>query len=408
MTTGMTTMIRCAIDAREYTHPNRLTGVGRFLTNIVLPLGAKASEFEFRLLVRSPEAVPEKLHKLPGVVIETLPHNRPPAYLEQVYMPHRAKEMKADCFFSPWHKGAILPVSMPLIITVHDLAGLRLPDMAAWRKMIATWRLRNTIRRCRKVIVVSKFTERDLVNLIPQAAEKTVVMYSDIGAEWFATLRDRCSTMPPPISPVLHGKFFLYVGTFKPHKNVDVLIRGFAAGVRDGRLRAHNLVLVGGDDANLGRINGLISRLGMEPRVRIVRDIDDYSLSRFYHAADWFVTASQYEGYGYPPVEAMIGECPVICHQATGLIEVVGSAALSLPVVSDVEIAASLTRAAGMNSQQRQEYVEAGSRQCRLFNPGQTAETFARLLRSLVTPSMSFPGSATTPGKKTAMYLGGA
>ena len=399
-------MIRCAVDAREYTHPNRLTGIGRFLTNIVLPLGNNSNEFEFRLLVRSPEAVPEKLRTLPGVVIETLPGNRPPAYLEKVYMPHRAREMKADCFFSPWHKGAKLPGNIPLVITVHDLAGLRLPDMSAWRKVIAKWRLGNTIRRSQKVIVVSKFTERDLVNLIPAAAEKTVMMYSDIGADWFHTLRDRVNAAPPPVSPVPYGKFFLYVGTFKPHKNVDLLIRSFANGVRDGRLPAHNLVLVGGDDVNLGRINALISRLGMEPRVRVIRDIDDYSLSRFYHAADWFVTASQYEGYGYPPVEAMIGECPVICCQTTGLIEVVGSAALPIPVVSEVEMVAALTRAAVMNSRQRQNYVASGSRQCRLFKPGQTAEAFARLLRSLVNPS-SFLPSNDTLGRKTSAYLGG-
>ncbi len=382
-------MIRCAVDAREFTQANRLTGVGRFLTNIVAPLGTRPDEFEFILFARSLEAVPDRLKGLPGVRLEVLPAARNPAFREQVILPRQVREAAADCFFSPWHKGPMMP-GVPLVITVHDIAFLRMPELVPWQRFIARWRLRNMIRRSRKVITVSKFTERDLVDMFPQAAEKTTVMYSDIGADWHRMLTTRDTGLPPTVSPMPYGKFFLYVGAFKPHKNVDLLIKGFATGVTEGNIPRHNLVLVGGDDENLGRIKRLIERLGMESRVQILRDMDDHSLSRFYRAADWFVTASQYEGYGYPPVEAMIAGCPVICHPATSLLEVVGSAAFPIPVLSEQEIAATLVRAVRLNPAQRADYIAAGSRQCRLFSPGQTAEAFARLIRSLVEPAPDF------------------
>lgn len=398
-------MIRCAVDAREFTQPNRLTGVGRFLMNIVVPLGMRPAEFEFHLFTRSPDAVPERLHNLPGVKLETLPPGSP-AYQEQVLLPRRAREIGADCFFSPWHKGPVRP-GMPMVITVHDIAFLRMPGgLTPWRRLTARWRLRNLIRRSRKVIAVSKFTERDLADMFPQAAEKTVVMYSDIGAEWHRMLRSREAMATASSQSAHYGKYFLYVGTFKPHKNVDLLVKGFAAAVSDGRIPRHNLLLIGGDDENLGRITRLISRLGMEQRVVILRDVDDYSLSQLYQGADWFVTASQYEGYGYPPVEAMIAGCPVICNQTTSLIEVVGSAALPIMALREEDMAGTLALAASMNPARRQEYIAAGARQCRLFSPGQTAEAFARLIRGLVLSSDSFGGDDVI-GRKTSAFLDG-
>lgn len=385
------TVIRCAVDAREYSVPGRLTGIGRFLTNILAPLAAAPDEFEFHLLTHAPGSVPSRLQQLPGIRIRELPA-RESFMMDQFLLAREARAAGVDLFFSPFYGGPLL-LRIPLIVTVHDIMLLRFPTLLPARRMLLRLYLRLVIARSRRIITVSSFTERDLVSMFPAAAEKTSVMYSDIGQEWFRTLCDRSPAVPPAVSPERFGKFFLYVGTFKPHKNVDLLIKGYHAALQAGGVRDHALVLIGGDDENMGRILRLIKRLELERRTYVCRDIDDYSLSRFYQAADWFVTASAYEGYGYPPVEAMLAGCPVLCHPVTSLIEVVGSAAMPIHALTVDEIMASLTRAASLPPAERQDYCAAGERQVRLFRPGQTAAAFARLCRAVVHASGSRTGA---------------
>lgn len=381
-------MIRCAVDAREFSIPGRLTGVGRFLINILAPLAGTGSGFEFHLLTHAPDSVPSKLQQLPGIHTVALPVGQA-LQVDQWLLPKAARDLGAHCFFSPTYNGPLL-TRMPSVITVHDIMLLRFPGLLPPRRLLLRLHLSLVIRRCTRIITVSKFTERDLIDMFPAAAEKTVVLYSDIGVDWYNSLTDRSRATAPSVSPERFGKFFLYVGTFKPHKHVDVLIKAFHAALVAGKITDHCLVLIGGDDENMGRILRLIKRHDLDKKVFVCRDIDDNSLSRFYQAADWFVTASAYEGYGYPPVEAMLAGCPVICHQGTSLIEVVGSAALPITDLSVPEVMASLVRAAAMGPAERQPYCQAGERQVRLFKPGQTAEGFARLCHSLT------PGAATT------------
>ncbi|MEI8079084.1 MAG: glycosyltransferase family 1 protein [bacterium] len=372
-------MIRCAVDAREYSRPNRSAGISRFLTNIVAPLGA-GTEFEFNLLTLAPDSVPSKLQNLPGVRLDALPQSCRYG-LDQWMLPRAARAGGAQFFFSPFHKAPFFP-GLPLVVTVHDIGFLRLRTLTAGHRLLARLRLRLTLSRASKVICVSKFTERDVQDLFPGAADKTVVLYSDLGADWYRQLTDHHPRPAPAVSPAAFGHYFLYCGNFKPHKNVDQLVQGFHAAAN--KLPEHNLVLIGGDADNTPRLRRLIRRLDLERRVYICRDIDDFSLSRFYQAADWFVTASGYEGFGYPAVEAMIAECPVICHPVTSLIEVAGGAALPIHSPTPGGIAATLIRAAQMNVAERQEFIAAGHRQARLFTPGQTAQAFARLCRTLV------------------------
>lgn len=382
-------MIRVAVDAREYTQPSRLTGIGRYLTNIIAPLADRQSDFEFVLYTHAPDSVPPKLVALPGVRVETLPRAQT-QWVDQWILPRAARAAHADCFFSPYYKGPWFP-GMPLIITVHDIMFLRLPALSPLVRVLTRLQLAAVIRRCQRIITVSNFSERDLVDLFPLAADKTTVMYSDIGGDWHRMLQDRSTSPVPGLPPDRFGRFFLYVGNFKPHKNVDLLVRAFGAALQTGKVPEHQLVLVGGDDENTPRILKLVKKLDLEKRVFVCRDIDDFSLSRLYQAADWFVTASEYEGFGYPPVEAMIADCPIICHPVTSLMEVVGSAALPIPTLSVQSVANVLCRALELSEADRREYVEAGRRQCRLFAPGCTAQAFARMVRGLVIPHGALP-----------------
>ena len=182
----------------------------------------------------------------------------------------------------------------------------------------------------------------------------------------------------------MDGKsFFLYVGNFKPHKNVDLLVQAFARLVQERQVNDRRLLLVGGDYRNRHRIDALISKYGMTNHIFIHPNVSDFDLHRLYATADWFVTASGYEGFGYPPLEAMTAGCPVICCPCTSFPEVVGNAALEISGLTVEGIMNVLRQALNMQPAGKLDLVERGKKQAKQFLPSSAAGNFARILLEL-------------------------
>ena len=72
----------------------------------------------------------------------------------------------------------------------------------------------------------------------------------------------------------------------------------------------------------------LIRRSPATDRIVVTGRVTDDDLVGLYRAADCFVFPSRYEGFGFPPLEAMACNTPVISSDRTSLPEVVGDAAL--------------------------------------------------------------------------------
>jgi glycosyltransferase involved in cell wall biosynthesis len=76
----------------------------------------------------------------------------------------------------------------------------------------------------------------------------------------------------------------------------------------------------------------------MQDRIMIPGFIPDQDLPAVYHAADVFVFPSLYEGFGYPPLEAMAFGTPVVASNTSSLAEVIGDAGLLVDPLDDVQI----------------------------------------------------------------------
>jgi glycosyltransferase involved in cell wall biosynthesis len=171
-------------------------------------------------------------------------------------------------------------------------------------------------RRAAGVICVSSFTRDELLGFVPRGRAEPRVIHSGLDAQWFAPVSGG-SPHPEP--------YLLYAGNVKPHKNLGVLLRAFAA-IRDSV--PHDLVLVGRShgfrtgDAGVAR---LAAELG--DRVVIRGEVPLESLRRYLAHAALFVTPSLYEGFGFPPLEAMASGCPCLVSNAGALPEICGDAA---------------------------------------------------------------------------------
>jgi glycosyltransferase involved in cell wall biosynthesis len=224
--------------------------------------------------------------------------------------------------YAPTHE--LAPVTrLPVVMMVPDLIPLLFPHLSS-RKLTAFFRhlLPRTCERAARLVALSEQTKRDLVSHYGLPPEKIVVIPCGYDRQRFR-----------PASPEQRaafkakhglGDFLLYVGRFSEPKNVGVILEAFAQ-VR--RNVSQDLVLVGPDEKKeTGRLRELAATLGITDRVKWLPYVPIEELPVAYSSADAFVTASLYEGFGLPPLEAMACGTPVVVSDVSSLPEVVGDA----------------------------------------------------------------------------------
>jgi glycosyltransferase involved in cell wall biosynthesis len=229
------------------------------------------------------------------------------------------REGAADLLHCPTYRGP-LRSRVPLVVTVHDLAVLRHPEaFNRWTRAYSPRVVPAVLRAARRVIAVSDFTRRELVELLGVPDQKIRVVPNAVGDEFTRE------------GPAETGDYVLAVGTLEPRKNLDRLVEA-----------------VRGTDREL-RVVGARGWGGVEVRgngVRWLGEVDDAELARLYRGAACVAYPSLYEGFGIPILEAMACGTPVVTTRGTAMEEVADGAAVLVDARDAEEIAAGIERAA--------------------------------------------------------------
>ena len=148
--------------------------------------------------------------------------------------------------------------------------------------------------------------------------------------------------------------FVLHVGNNAFYKNRAGVLRIFAK----VRMAASvSLKMVG--PAPTAALQSLVEQLGLRSHVEFVVDPSDAALGDLYAGACLLLFPSLYEGFGWPPLEAMVHGCPVVCSNAASLPEVVGDAALTAPPTEEKDLAEHCARVL-TSAAVAEEYVQRG------------------------------------------------
>lgn len=269
-----------------------------------------------------------------------------------------------------------LRASLPVVVTVHDLIPLRLPDYRSGPRMAAYVRLvtRGT-RGAAAVLADSRYTAGEVqrhlgipperIHTIPLGVDER---FTPPAPEAIAELRARHG---------LPARFGLYLGGFDRRKNLVTLLAAWRRVWREARLP---LVLAGrlpapGADGLSPDPRAQARRLGLPGEaLHAIGFVASDELPALYGAAELFAFPSRYEGFGLPPLEALACGTPTLVADATSLPEVVGDAALRVaPEEKDAWAAAVLTllddpaladrlRAAGPDRASRFRWAETARR----------------------------------------------
>jgi glycosyltransferase involved in cell wall biosynthesis len=241
----------------------------------------------------------------------------------------------ADVLHCPTFRAPVRP-SLPLVVTVLDLAVLRHPELFnRWNRTYSRVMVPRVVRAARRLIAISEFTRRELVELLAvDPAEVSV-----IGVPPRAGLA--------PGGPAADGDYVLGVGTLEPRKNLE---RAAAAAARVGA----ELRVVG------ARGWGSVSPDG----VRWLGEVGDEELARQLRGARALVYPSLYEGFGIPILEAMSVGTPVVTSRGGATEEVAGGAAVLVDPLDPASIASGLEEA----DRRRAELRTLGLERARAFS----------------------------------------
>lgn len=316
-----TTMNTVGIDCR---FAATQSGLGRYTCELVTELLRRRDGVRYVLFVSKDDDHAWLPNPLPESCLLTPVSFAHYSLSEQIKFPGVIRRSKIDLLFSP-HFNVPLLCPVPFVATIHDLILHRYPNQASGIKKAAYQLLmKHTVKKSRALIAVSRFTADEIAKTYGKDVRKKITVIHEAASPEF--IRKSATSCAPVLKKYGLGKpFFVYVGNAKEHKNVQMLIDAYAS----LHSTETELVLVTGGKES--------EALRLCDGVRILRDVPNADLSCLYYFAVAFVTASLYEGFGLPVLEAQASGCPVIVTNTGSLPEIAPEGARVVePTVEDI------------------------------------------------------------------------
>lgn len=247
-----------------------------------------------------------------------------------------------DIFFDPHFLLSPLSSKCKKVTTFHDLSFEYFPEFFSWRKR--QWHNflspKSRAYEADKIIAVSESTKNDLVSLYGLPDNKIRVIHSGIENDLrlLEISTDQKSVVRKKYN--LPENFILYFGTIEPRKNLVGLIKSYEIFRQKQKSKSgYSLVLAGNPGWLCDDVFREAKKSIYAKDIIFTDFVEPSDKVYLYNLASLFVYPSFFEGFGFPPLEAMACGVPVICSHTSSFPEVVGDAALMIDPYNFGEIA---------------------------------------------------------------------
>ncbi len=315
--------MRIGIDARFFGPRVGGGGLGRYVSELVNHLQEIDHENEYVIFLKK-----ENFHEFVvkgGNFSKRLVDVPWYSLAEQMVMPREIALAKVNFMHFP-HWNVPLLSRVPFLVTIHDLillddpASARSTTRGAFVHGLKTVGFRLSLEKAvhgsRHIIAVSEATKLSILSHFKVSAPKISVIHNGVNEPKKGSgvvLRDLGVVQP----------YILYVGNMYPHKNLGALIEAFVA-VQVSNPDAQ-LVIAGKYDEFGRRLSARVAELGLpNGAVRFLNLPTDEELGALYRNAALLAYPSRIEGFGIPPVEALLAGTPVMASNTSSLPEILG------------------------------------------------------------------------------------
>jgi alpha-1,3-rhamnosyl/mannosyltransferase len=282
-----------------------------------------------------------------------------------VGLPRRARALAVDLLHCP---SPLAPprAQVPVVVTVNDVMTFDRPEWFTKANVIQQRLvLRAVLRNAARVIVPSRFSADRVADVAGIPAERIAVIPYGVDARFSPGEPDAAALRRLGVE----RPYVLTVGALQPRKNIEGVLTAF-----ERLTTPHRLVVAGGRGWG---DEGLVRRAeALGPRAVLTGHVEDDELVALYRGADAFVFPSRYEGFGFPPLEAMACGTAVVASDRTSVPEVVGDAALTVSPDDPAAVAAALERVLG-DPAERERLRANGLERAREFSWRRCAEATA-------------------------------
>lgn len=281
-----------------------------------------------------------------------------------------------DKFFSPHIFLAPTSSKCEKIVTFHDLSFERYPEFYSTHKNFWHFSMnpRRQAQKADKIIAVSNSTKQDLVAIYHIDPEKIKVIYSGLSSK---AKRDVLPNEKKYVKNKYHlpDNYILYLGTLEPRKNIISLLRAFEKSKTAGTLKNSDfkLVIAGAKGWLYQDIFKTVQKFSCKQDIIFTDFVEDKDKPALYEMAKLFVYPSFYEGFGFPPLEAMARKTPVITSNISSIPEAVENAAIIINPSNPDELQEAMERVL-TDSKLSQKLSELGKEKSRNFDWKKCAE----------------------------------
>lgn len=236
------------------------------------------------------------------------------------------------------------PILYPkkFIATIHDLTPVIFKTGKASTKNIFIYKIKhfffrqllsNQIKKARVIITPTKTVKKQILKYHPQIfAKKIIPIYEGVNYELIKAKENAF------LQKKYSQPFFIYVGNFYPHKNLDNLIKAFK------KINSKNkLILIGPDDFFSEKIIQLINKLNLKKKIFLFKNPTINDLVFFYKKALALIHPSLSEGFGLPLIEAAYFNCPIIASDIPVFNEILEDNYLKFNPKNPIDIAKKIT-----------------------------------------------------------------
>ena len=372
--------MRLGVDIRVLMD-NYYSGVSVFTFNLLSSLLKKDKLNTYRFFCNSFKR--KKIDLSPENTVQTFYPNKIFNYLLQKNFSYPKLDKivgGVDLFYSPHINFSSFSSKVKKVITIHDLSFLRYPEFFSQRKNFwhKSVNISKKIKDFDKIIAVSDNTKNDLVELLKINEDKIEVIYPGISND--LSLNHNFSPIFLSEKYGISRPYVLYLGTIEPRKNIVGLIKAYNL-LRDAGFD-YLLVLAGSWGWKTKEIKKEWFKSRYKKDIIFTGYISNEEKSVFYSQAELFVYPSFYEGFGFPPLEAMYFSLPVISSNVSSLPEVLSDSALLInpDKPGDLFEAMKMTL---VNQDLKTKLIERGNIRSSFFNWEKTSVDYLKIFEKV-------------------------